>query len=68
MKKRPSDEPAWRWMVNLQGDLFQVGAWKSQTRKFYPICSCSDYQRARQICDALEGFIPVRDFIVKGVD
>jgi hypothetical protein len=68
MKKRHRDEHEWRWMVQLEGDLFQVGGWKKETRKFYPICSCRDYQRAQQICEALQGFIPAYDFVVKGVE
>ena len=67
MKVHNNRENEWGWIIRLDGEDFQVGCCNRRTRAFYPICSSNDYDRARLICEALKGFMPVRDFMVKGV-
>ncbi len=68
MKTVYSEDPLWDWIVKMEGNKYRIGGWNRRTGRFYPICSCSDYQKAQQICLSLKNFDPGHDFVVKGVE
>lgn len=56
------------WIIRAAGDEFQVGFRSRQTQEFNPVCSCDNYDQARQICDTLKGLLHTTDFLAKGAE
>jgi len=66
MQSVNQDDSPWCWMVKPSGTQFRVGGWNRHSQDFYPICSCTDLRRAQLICEAVQEFNPLHDFLVKG--